>query len=160
MKKLLTVLLLIVPVMIFSQATLKKNSGYVQLLGNGLTLSVNYERQLTAKPGLNAQVGIGFGNFKPTIPIGLNYIFNLKSQKSFIETGLSLVFTERDIFYDGFIFENPEPTRKDYTAAYVPSVGYRYHASKGFMYKIVYTPVLSTIKNNFDFFGAGVGWRF
>jgi hypothetical protein len=138
----------------------KKNTAYLQLWGNGLLLSANYERQLTAKPGLNAQIGIGLGNYKPVIPVGLNYLFNLNNHKSFIEIGAAAVLTERGYLYNDFIFETTEPKRTEYATAFVPSVGYRYHASKGFMCKIIYSPVLSRIQSFWDNSGIGIGWRF
>jgi hypothetical protein len=160
MKKILIALLISIPSIAFSQTTQKKNTAYLQLWGNGLLLSVNYERQLTATPGLNAQIGIGLGNYKPVIPIGLNYLFNINNQKSFIEIGAAAVLTERDNLYNDFIFETTEPTRKEYTTAFVPSMGYRYQSSKGFICKIMYSPVLSGIQNFWGSGGVGIGWRF
>jgi hypothetical protein len=160
MKKILIWLFVAIPMFTISQTSQKKNAGYVQVLGNGLTLSVNYERQLTKQPGLNAQIGAGLGNYKPRIPIGLNYLFNLKNQKSFIETGFAVVLTEKSFLYNDFIFETPEPTEEEYGLAYVPSIGFRYHASKGFMCKVIYSPILSKVQNFWGYGGLGLGWRF
>lgn len=73
-----------------AQSTLKKNDIYLEAGGNGLFGSVNYERQLTKEPGLGARIGAGFyteNAFYLTIPVGINYLFALKSDRSFIDAG-------------------------------------------------------------------------
>lgn len=152
-------LLFVFPTFLSAQNS-KKNATYLQLGGNGLFLSANYERQLTNKLGLNAQIGAGLGNYKPAFPVGLNYLLNLKNQKSFIETGFSVVFAEKSLFYNDLIFQSPEPILQEYGTAYVPSIGYRYHASKGFMLKALYSPVFAKLKMNWAYYGIGIGWRF
>ncbi|MBX9784028.1 MAG: hypothetical protein K2X48_12130 [Chitinophagaceae bacterium] len=159
MKLCLVLLIFSLPSFLSAQKS-KKNTAYVQLWGNGLIVSANYERQFTNKPGLNAQIGVGLGNYKPTVPIGLNYLFNLKNQKSFIETGFSVVLAEKNLFYNDFVFATPDPILKEYSTGYVPSIGYRYHASKGFMLKIIYSPFFTKLKSNWAYYGIGMGWRF
>ncbi|HUS00549.1 MAG TPA: hypothetical protein VMY77_02415 [Chitinophagaceae bacterium] len=52
-------LLLCITTFTFGQGTFKKNDIYLEAGGNGLYSSVNYERQLTKKPGLGARIGAG-----------------------------------------------------------------------------------------------------
>jgi len=80
----------------FGQNNFKKNDIYLEAGGNGLFGSVNYERQLTKTPGLGARIGVGFyteNAFYLTIPVGINYLFKLKNDKSFIDAGLGATWT-------------------------------------------------------------------
>ena len=61
----------------FSQETYL-NTFYVEALGTGGLLSVNYQRQLSANLPLNAHIGLGYVPeiFEPaslTLPYGINY---------------------------------------------------------------------------------------
>jgi len=44
----------------FAQKTFQRNSFYLEAFGSGLFGSLNYERQLTAKPGIGLRIGAGF----------------------------------------------------------------------------------------------------
>ena len=161
MKKILVLqVLILISSTTFSQSFQRKNAGYIQFLGNGLVLSANQERQLFNTLGLNAQVGVGIGSNKPIFPIGLNYLFHLHNQKSFIETGFSVVLAEKDLLYNDFIFVTTEPTLQEYGTAFMPSIGYRYHATKGFMLKALYSPFFAKYNTLWAFYGIGIGWRF
>src|SRR5688572_2451148 len=84
-KQILTAFTLCIVTLSFGQSTFKKNDIYLEAGGNGLLSSVNYERQLTKQPGLGARIGMGFYSenaFYLTIPVGINYLFKLKSEKS------------------------------------------------------------------------------
>ena len=77
----------------FGQTAFKKNDIYLEAGGNGFFASVNYERQLTRQPGLGVRLGVGFyteNAFYLTIPVGINYLFKLNSDKSFIDAGLGV----------------------------------------------------------------------
>ena len=83
----------------FGQTTFKKNSVYLEAAGNGIFASVNYERQLTKKPGLGVRLGVGFyteNAFYLTIPVGINYLFALRNNKSFIDAGVGVTFAKID----------------------------------------------------------------
>src|SRR5687768_1740090 len=113
-----------------AQKSFKRTTLYGEILGSGLILSVNYEKQLSNKPGLGLYAGIGLGGDLPVIPLGAKYLFQLGSEKSFIETGAGIVLVEYDAI-DG------KDTYLDYIGkeklgvAFVPSVGYRHHARSG-----------------------------
>jgi hypothetical protein len=156
MKSLLCIILISIPFFLNAQSPERKNSAYFLVLGNGLILSVNYERQISNKPILNFQIGAGLGGAKPNIPLGLNYLLPLYSRHSFMEAGVAGVLAERDMFNGEGSYVGGSP----YTVAFVPQIGYRYHGHKGFLFKVHYSPVF--VKNKFYFQNAGlaVGWRF
>ena len=140
------------PLLHLDKAILKKNDIYLEAGGNGLFGSVNYERQLTKEPGLGIRIGVGFyseNSFNVTVPVGINYLFNLKNPKSFIDAGLGVTLAgiDENILL-GLHFIN-----------FVPSIGYRKHTSKDLMWRISVTPVI----NKYGFVpwvGASIGKRF
>jgi hypothetical protein len=75
----------------FSQSSFNKNMIYGEFGGDGVFLSIQYERQLGTKPGLGVHFELGNAdadeNFAFTIPVGVNYLFNISHQISFIEAG-------------------------------------------------------------------------
>lgn len=140
-----------------AQDRFKKNTGYFEILGNGLVLSVNYERQVHSQPGLGWYLGIGLGGDKPAIPMGVKYLFGLGGKKHLVETGLGITWAEIDLWDDHYIrYKDTNP----YRAGFSGSVGYRYHARSGFMCRLNYTPVYSRYRSLPVFFGTSVGWRF
>ena len=68
----------------FAQAgSNKMNTVYVELGGNGLFLSANYERQIFKITPLNIHVGVGIYGITPsyvTLPFGINYLLKLRKQ--------------------------------------------------------------------------------
>lgn len=84
---------------ITGQSTFQKNNIYVEAGGNGLFGSVNYERQLTKEPEFGVHFGVGFYTEKAfylTFPAGINYLFKLKRENSFIDAGLGYTWTRID----------------------------------------------------------------
>ena len=127
----------------FGQTAFRKNTLYGEFAGNGIFLSVNYERQLTDKPGLGVRLGIGQASsdekFRVTIPVGINYLVNLKQDKSFIDVGMGATWSQTAIVKSSF------PTYDDssHTVSFVPSVGYRHQAKWGFMWRIGFAPIIN-----------------
>jgi hypothetical protein len=110
MKKIIVsgLLLFIVPDLT-AQSAFKRNSLYIEIAGNGGVLSLNYERQLSSAPGWGIFIGAGPGDSKPTIPLGVRYLFPLKSTKSFIEAGAGVTLASKS-FWDAPFGENsPTP---------------------------------------------------
>ena len=142
----------------FGQNTFKKNDIYLEAGGNGLFASVNYERQLTKQPGLGVRLGVGFyteNAFYLTIPVGINYLFKLNSDKSFIDAGLGVTWTR----IDGNLFGESENSNGDSFVNFIPSVGYRRHTTKDLMWRISVTPVINN--NGFvPWLGLSIGKRF
>jgi hypothetical protein len=157
-KSLLTILGLSTTVLCFGQSSFKKNDIYLEAGGNGIFGSINYERQLTKEPGLGARIGIGFYSesaFFLTIPVGINYLFKLKGEKSFIDAGLGITWTR----IDGKLFGDSKDSNGDHFTNVIPSIGYRRHAANNLMWRISLTPVI----NNDGFvpwLGASIGKRF
>ena len=156
MKKIITAILLVAAVQAQAQKNFKKHTTYVEILGNGIVLSANYELQLADKPGFGIRAGIGLGGIKPAIPLGVVYLINIGKQKSFIETGAGITLAERDVWDDN----KSQLTSNPYQVAFIPSVGYRHHAAYGLMWKLIYTPFFNKENNEPGFFGVSIGWRF
>jgi hypothetical protein len=137
---------------------LRKNDIYLEAGGNGLFASVNYERQLTKQPGFGVRVGVGFYSenaFYLTIPVGINYLFELKNDKSFIDAGLGATWTR----IDGDLFGDSKNPNGDHFVNFVPSIGYRQHTKQNLMWRVSVTP----IANKYGFvpwLGFSIGKRF
>jgi hypothetical protein len=144
--------------LVYGQDSFKKNDIYLEAGGNGLFGSVNYERQLTKQPGLGARIGVGFYSeeaFYLTIPVGINYLFRLNNEKSFIDAGIGVSFAR----IDGDLFEESKNPNGNHFANFIPSIGYRRHTLNNVMWRISFTPVI----NNDGFvpwLGASIGKRF
>ncbi len=157
-KYFLTILTIGALTFVFGQSAFKKNDIYLEAGGNGLFGSVNYERQLTKEPGLGARIGIGFYSenaFYLTIPIGINYLFKLKSAKSFIDAGLGVTWTR----IDGKLFGDSKNSNGEHFVNFIPSIGYRRHTSKDLMWRISLTPVANKY-GLVPWLGASIGKRF
>jgi hypothetical protein len=142
----------------FGQTTLKKNDIYIEAGGNGLFGSINYERQLTKQPGLGARIGMGFYSenaFYLTIPVAINYLFQLKKKKSFIDAGMGVTWTR----IDGNLFGPSKNSNGDHFVNFVPSIGYRRHSSHNLMWRISVTPVANKY-GLVPWLGATIGKRF
>lgn len=124
----------------YGQKNFKRNDIYFEGGGNGLFASVNYERQLTKQPGLGFRLGVGFYSEKAfylTIPVGINYLFKLKNNKSFIDAGLGATWTR----IDGNLFGDSKNSNGDYFVNFAPSIGYRKHTTSDLMWRISVTPI-------------------
>lgn len=143
---------------LFGQTSFRKNDIYLEAAGNGLFASINYERQLTKHPGLGARFGIGFYSenaFYLTIPIGINYLFKLKTDKSFIDAGLGMTWTR----FDGTLFGKSRNSNGEHFVNFIPSIGYRRHTTKDLVWRASITPGI----NKYGFvpwLGASIGKRF
>ena len=157
-KTILLTLTSVIGTLLFGQATFKKNDIYLEAGGNGLFGSVNYERQLTKQPGFGVRLGVGFyteSAFYLTIPAGINYLFHLKNDKSFIDAGLGVTWTR----IDGRLFGDSKNSNGDHFVNFIPSIGYRRHAKHDVMWRVSLTPVA----NKYDFvpwLGFSIGKRF
>ncbi|TXH21206.1 MAG: hypothetical protein E6Q95_04245 [Chitinophagaceae bacterium] len=142
----------------YGQTIFNKNDIYLEAGGNGLFASINYERQLTKQPGLGFRLGVGFyseKDFYLTIPVGINYLFKLKNNKSFIDAGLGATWTRIDMN----LFDDLHISNGDHFVNFVPSIGYRRHTPKDLMWRISITPIV----NKYDlvpWLGLSIGKRF
>jgi hypothetical protein len=142
----------------FGQTSFKKNDIYLEAGGNGLFASINYERQITKQPGLGLRLGLGLyteNAFYLTVPVGINYLFKLKNNKSFFDAGLGATWSR----INGNLFSEAKNPNGDHFVNFVPSIGYRRHTSKDVMWRINVTP----IANKYDlvpWLGLTIGKRF
>lgn len=154
----IVMLMLSITSSLFAQTTFKRNNLYLEAGGNGLFGSVNYERQLTKQPGIGARIGIGFYTdyaFYLTVPVGINYLFPLKNNSSFIDAGLGFTWAR----IDGKLFASDKNSNGDHFVSFIPSIGYRKHATKDVMWRISITPVAD--KYSFTpWLGLTLGKRF
>lgn len=142
----------------YGQSTFKRNNIHLELGGNGLWTSLNYERQLTSEPGLGIRVGVGFyteNAFYLTIPVGINYLFKLKGNRSFIDAGLGATWAG--------IPSSPTAALKDTRGSYfmniVPSIGYRRETRDNLMWRVSLTPVANKF-GLVPWFGISIGKGF
>ncbi|HUR12722.1 MAG TPA: hypothetical protein VM012_15205 [Flavitalea sp.] len=159
MRKYITSILFIVAINnSFGQSIFKKNDIYIEAGGNGLFGSVNYERQLTHEPGIGMRVGLGFyaENLSYiTIPVGIDYLFELKRKSSFIDAGLGITWTRSEITAIG----RNVYAKGDRFVNFIPGIGYRRHTPRDVMWRVSITPVIN--KNTFvPWLGISVGKRF
>ena len=142
----------------FGQTTFKRNDLYFEAGGNGLFSSINYERQLTSQPGLGFRVGLGFYSenaFYLTIPTGINYLFKLKNDNSFIDAGLGATWTRNN----GELFSDSSPANGEHFVSFVPSIGYRKHTANDVMWRISLAPVANKY-GLVPWLGISIGKRF
>ena len=144
---------------LFGQSISKRQTVYLELGGNGLFTSVNYDFQLTKKPGLGIRAGIGFYSLDPfvlTIPVGVNYLFELQQNKSYMELGLGATWTKENVS----LYLEPDLCKKRTNFGnYFPTIGYRKHTKKSFMWRMSLTPLIN--QNGFQpFFGGSFGKLF
>jgi len=158
MIKLSLLLISFCSVSLYGQTTLKQNDIYIEAAGNGLFASVNYERQLTKEPGLGIRLGIGFYTeraFYLTIPVGINYLFELKKKNSFIDAGLGATWAR----INGEVFGSSKNSNGDHFINFVPSIGYRKHTNKNIMWRISITPAANKF-TLVPWLGFSIGKRF
>jgi len=135
---------------LMAQNAFKKNDIYLEIGGNGIVTSLNYERQLSKQPGLGFRMGAGIVPMVGvSFPSGINYLIKTKNENSFIETGFGVTY----LISDEKKSDNIERIN------FVPSVGYRRHSKKNNLFRINLTPIF----NNafvFPLVGLSFGKRF
>ena len=144
----------------FSQNSLKKNEIFVELGGNGLLGSINYNRQISKKPGLGIRAGVGsYGIGFPTIPVGVNYLIPLIGKHSFLDLGLGATYTKADVQLYVLVKRDPNYVQKYQSVYFVPSLGTRAYTTKNFVWHFNATPVF-TQYGLIPWVGFGFGKRF
>jgi hypothetical protein len=84
----------------------------------------------------------------------LDYLFDFRNQKSFIEVGLGVTLAEL-----GLWDIKSQADHNPYKPGFIPSIGYRHHTPYGLMWKLSYTPIFSNYRDIRWAGGASVGWR-
>ena len=144
MKKLfLLASILLISISSIAQKT--NNAVYLQIGGNGMLGSFNYERSLMKKIPLRAHVGIGiYGSREQnmTIPIGVNYLLKLGQKGNFIDVGLGCTYTKADVqLY--IIVDRRGNYINDHFFNFVPSISYRKQTPHKFLFKAGITPIIN-----------------
>jgi hypothetical protein len=159
-KAALTLILLAINFSAFSQE-FKKNEVFIELLGNGLLGSINYERQLGEKPGLGIRVGAGlYGtDTHMTIPVGVNYLIRVVKNHSFLDLGFGATYTKSDGFFYAVTKLPAGYVRRKEFIYLIPSAGLRAYTTKNYIWKITATPFITIGGDLLPSFGLGFGRR-
>ena len=169
MKKLLTCCLLVL--ITLNCLAQRRKTVFVEALGNGLTVSGNFDLRLKAdqNDGLGLRAGIGGGSLSGiddqgnsasmgivTFPLAVNYLVGKK--RSAFESGIGItpvyvtasgrinddVFSGSGLALTGFL-----------------NLGYRYQPlNNGFMGHIKWTPAITSSGFFPSWFGLGIGYSF
>ncbi len=164
-KQILTLITFIASTSLIAQETFQKNDAYIEFLGNGIGASICYERQLQNEPGLGVRLGVGYFSgdqqFRVSIPIGVNYLFDLGKNKSFIDAGIGGTWSGA-AGLKTFKQEAAAGGVRDYGEriwSTVPSVGYRHHTKGNFMWRTSFSPIINKYRV-LPWVGISVGKRF
>ncbi len=158
LKPILTIFILCKVFLVQGQQPFQKNDLYFEAGGLGLFGSLNYERQLTKKPGLGVRIGVGFyteNAFYLTIPVGIHYLFKLRKENSFLDAGFGVTPTR----VDAKLFTGSKGSNGEHFVNFIPSLGYRRHTPGGMMWRIGFTPVINKY-GLIPSIGAALGKRF
>lgn len=137
-----------------------------QLLGDGLLLSMKYERKVSPNFNLWINGGVGCyyqsGQAYTTLPVGLIYWQPLsKNKRNFVGAGTSVTYCKADVTLYAIIdYRDEESKPKNSYLNYVPSLGFRHLDAKG---KVAYTWEANLVANNFTvlpYFGFSIGFTF
>ncbi len=152
-------------------AKFRKNV-FVEGLGNGLLISANFDMRFKrgASDGLGFRAGIGGGPIEGytdngdyidgnlvTIPLSVNYLAG--KRRSYFEAGAGItpVFANVDLA----IFEGDIYSGKGWGAAGFLNLGYRFQPIRnGVMFRLDWTPVITSEGFFPGFFGASLGYSF
>jgi hypothetical protein len=139
----------------------KRNTIYIELGGQSLIGSLNYDRLFRVNKKVKTSFSAGFGTFGDytkggydeyySLPLSYNFLFGKKN--SHLELGIGIViFAEAyledysyDIKYPTYIQGNDFYTNQIDIATYItPKIGYRFQKPKGgFFFKVAFTPLLN-----------------
>src|SRR5262249_45118305 len=140
------------------QSSIKSNTIYLELGGNALFTSINYERKLVKNTNLNLHVGTGVYGTYLSIPLGVNYLVPLKDPTafSFIDFGLGATYSKADVkLYAIIDRKNPDYVQTNFWN-YIPSIGYRKVTKRNLMYRLSLAPVINH-NGMLPFAGVAIG---
>jgi len=156
-----TLLVLTISIGAFSQEIIKKNELFLELGGNGLLGSVNYERQLSNKPGLGVWAGLGLYGTDThlTIPVGLSYLIPVIKNHSFLDLGFGATYTKTDGDFYSLVKRPENYIPKKEFIYFIPSAGLRAYTTKNYVWR-VNAQWFITESGGLPFIGIGFGKRF
>ena len=109
---------------------------YAELGGNGILLSVNYDRRFNKRTtglGFRAGLGYSFDSYTPfvTVPVAINYLMGKRN--SFFEVGVgeTAVFIGNVKDYGGISIGDEDFTSKEVLLITALNIGYRLQPVKG-----------------------------
>jgi hypothetical protein len=146
----------------YAQRLLAPNSIYLELLGNGLLYSVNYDRMFNENFG--ARIGVTYfpalTSFFNTVediflmPVTLNTFIGGENNK--LEMGVGIVYLQLTA---STIFS--EEKQNVSGAAETLTIGYRYQPRLGgFVFRVGFTPIFRFGKKFVPFGGISIGTSF
>ena len=160
-KLIFTTIVLITTAVSFGQNS-KFNHAYFELGGNGLFLSLNYERQLIPKANIYTHIGFGIYGIKNanfTVPFGIKYLLKLKAHRNFIEFGVGLTYTKADVKVFAIVDNKSGIPIKVQVFNFIPSVCYRQILNKNFIFRAGLTPIFNQY-DGIPFIGLSIGKQF
>jgi hypothetical protein len=138
MRKLYLLLIFLLPATAtWSQTDQKRGTVFFEAGGNGLIASLNYEFLITRQRNFGFRAGIGYAPINEgyiIVPFGVDYLFKLGTPGSFLDAGFGATWTKnQERFYYGYddYYETDSPMM-----SYIPSLGFRRHTSKNWMWRI------------------------
>lgn len=127
------------------QNTFRQNNIFLELGGNGLGYSLNYERQLLKKPGPGIRIGMGsysLDEFQLSIPVGVNLLLNIYDNKVFLDLGYGVTYTKADAKLYISVKRDPSYRNTNYFN-YIPSAGIRFHTSRNYLWRLTLSGVVN-----------------
>lgn len=134
----------------FCQQENKASSVFLELGGNALIYSLNYERRFSqSEKGLGGRIGFGYvpgigHGSRPSLilPVGFNY---LVGNNHYLEVGAGTTFE----FVQGYSSEK--------YVYFIPSAGYRYQPlTKSFSFRIFFSPVFGKYSTEYNANGQAI----
>ncbi|RNC84090.1 MAG: hypothetical protein ED556_11550 [Winogradskyella sp.] len=126
----------------------QRNAVFMELGGNGLFGSINYERQLTKTPKLYARLGIGFwtdlgilgsSDTGYTVPISFHYLLNLKKDDG-LDFGIGATIVESKF---------PSNLANSNIVYIFTSIGYRRNFWNNFFCRVHVTPYVTNVTEDY-----------
>lgn len=135
---------------IFQKSSLTANAMYLEILGQGAGLTINYDRLLFPnnlnRQNLAVRAGFGISLYAFTVPVTLSYLLGNKHKA---EIGIGLLYGEGG----GEI-----STKEVFPTA---CLGYRYQNPKGgVIFRIGFTPLYDPNEGLFPYGGLSLGLTF
>ncbi len=145
---------------------------FVEVLGNGLLVSANYDMRLKRgiQDGLGFRVGVGGGRIEGTtndgdyldaslltIPLSVNYLVGKRRSAFEAGIGVTPVFVNADLA----IIDDEITYGKGWGAIGFLNLGYRFQPIRnGVMFRADWTPVIYSEGFSPGFFGVSLGFGF
>ncbi|KAA5534776.1 hypothetical protein F0919_09210 [Taibaiella lutea] len=149
-----------------TQAQSNSNVVNYQLLGDGLLMSIKYERKVLPDFNLWLNGGIGYyvqsGETYLTLPLGVRYWQPLsKHNRNYVGIGASATYCKADVTLYAIIeYRDKRDKPENAYINYIPALGFRHLNAKR---QVTYTWEANLVVNNFavlPYFGFSIGFAF